>query len=119
MRMTLEGFSFEMQERQEGFAVIVKSCPWHDIMVKSGRESLSDRVSDLICLVENSTWASEFDSDAEKGTQSSIKFDREQRICRNEGRCVLCFGDKIFALFSGGGGKGSVLPSKLCYIMPR
>jgi len=92
VRMTLEGFSFEMQERQEGFAVIVKSCPWHDIMVKSGRESLSDRVSDLICLVENSTWASEFDSDAEKGTQSSIKFDREQRICRNEGRCVLCFG---------------------------
>ncbi len=62
VRLAMEGFSFEMQDLDNGFAVIVKKCPWHDIMVRSGRKSLSERVSDLICRVENSTWASEFDA---------------------------------------------------------
>jgi len=91
LRLALEGFSFQVQDREEGFAVIVDRCPWHDIMVKSGRESLADKVSDLICRVENSTWASEFDSDAEKGSPDGIKFEREQRICRDQERCVLRF----------------------------
>ncbi|HPT19612.1 MAG TPA: DUF6125 family protein [Methanothrix sp.] len=91
VRLELEGFSFEIEDRKDGFAVIVSRCPWHEIMVRSGRESLSDKVSDLICRVENSTWAGEFDADAEKGTERGIKFEREQRICRNEGRCVLRF----------------------------
>ena len=90
-RLALEGFEYEMERREDGFAVIVKRCPWHDLMIKSGRGTLSERVSDLICRVENSVWASEFQ--AAKGASSlwEIGFEREERICRGEGRCVLRF----------------------------
>ncbi|MCX6677455.1 MAG: DUF6125 family protein [Methanothrix sp.] len=88
-RLALEGFEYEMERREEeeGFAVIVKRCPWHDLMIKSGRGKLSEQVSDLICRVENSVWASEF-----SGEGGEIGFEREERICRGEGRCVLRFG---------------------------
>ena len=95
VRLALEGFDFEMEGREGGFAVIVKRCPWHDIMVKSGREQLSERVSELICRAENSVWASEFSGAGEKGEAAGkgqeIGFEREERICRGEGRCVLRF----------------------------
>jgi len=94
-RLALEGFDYEMQPRIEGFAVIVKRCPWHDIMVKSGRKNLSNPVSELICKVENSVWASEFSggkSKAGEGECREIGFEREERICQGDGRCVLRFG---------------------------
>ncbi|MCX6673750.1 MAG: DUF6125 family protein [Methanothrix sp.] len=89
-RLDLEGFEYEMEPQGEGFAVIVKRCPWHDLMIKSGRGDLSERVSDLICRVENSVWASEFQR--AEGDCREIRFEREERICRGEGRCVLRFG---------------------------
>jgi len=94
-RLALEGFDFEMEPQENGFAVIVKRCPWHDIMVKSGRGQLSEKVSEHICMIENSVWASEFsgagekDEAADKGQE--IGFEREERICRGERRCVLRF----------------------------
>jgi len=106
VRLTLEGFEFEIEPREDGFAVIVKRCPWHDMMIKSGRGELSEQVSDLICRVENSVWASEFsgkkgkpdegeireDEGREgKGQSQEIEFQRDERICRGEGRCVLRF----------------------------
>ena len=93
-RLALEGFDYEMETRKDGFAVIVKRCPWHDLMIKSGRGKLSERVSDLICRVENSVWASEFagPGEGEAGEGREIRFEREERSCRGEGRCVLRFG---------------------------
>ena len=95
-RLALEGFDYEMERREDGFAVIVKRCPWHDLMIKSGRGTLSERVSDLICRVENSVWASEFraaegEGEARGGEGQEIRFEREERICRGERRCVLRF----------------------------
>jgi hypothetical protein len=98
-RLTLEGFDYEMERREDGFAVIVKRCPWHDIMVKSGRGELSERVSELICKAENSVWASEFsgekgmpiEGEVREGEGREIEFQREERICRGEERCVLRF----------------------------
>ena len=86
-RLDLEGFEYEIEPHSEGFVVIVKRCPWHDLMIKSGRGDLSEKVSDLICRVENSVWAREF-----SGEGGEIEFEREERICRGEGRCVLRFG---------------------------
>jgi len=85
-RLALEGFEYEIEPRSEGFAVIVKRCPWHDLMIKSGRGELSERVSDLICRVENSVWASEF-----SGEGGEIGFEREERVCQGAQRCVLRF----------------------------
>jgi hypothetical protein len=88
-RLALEVFDFEIERQDEGLMVAVKSCPWHQIMIKSGRENLSKQVSDVICRVENQTWAREF---SEPGGE--IGFDRERRLCRGKGMCRLQFGRK-------------------------
>jgi hypothetical protein len=81
-RLSLEGFEFESEKDECGFKVYISRCPWHDLIVKSRRESISERVGDLICGLENSIWASEF---------GDIVFERDARICRGDGKCVLRF----------------------------
>lgn len=88
-RLAMEGFDFEISPDEDSLAVIVRRCPWHDAMIKSGRGELSERVSDIICRVENSVWASEFSG--EKGDMGEIEFAREKRICQGERRCMLRF----------------------------
>lgn len=88
-RLALEGFDFEIKRQDGGLEVEVKSCPWHQIMIKSGRAALSERVSDVICRVENETWAREF---SESGGE--ISFERKARLCRDDGVCRLWFGRK-------------------------
>ena len=87
-RLALEGFEFDINRQEGAVEVVVRSCPWHQIMIKSGREALSERVSEVICLVENETWANEFsEKDGEK-----IDFERGKRLCRGDGACRLWFG---------------------------
>jgi predicted ArsR family transcriptional regulator len=81
-RLFLEGFDFRSEKDAEGFSISVRQCPWHELMVKSGRERLSGTVSNIICDVENSVWASEF---------GDIKFRREARICNGSCECLLRF----------------------------
>ena len=65
----------------------VRGCPWHQIMIKSWRAALSERVSEVIRRVENETWAGEFsEKDGEK-----IDFERGERLCRGDGVCRLRF----------------------------
>lgn len=81
-RLALEGFEFAAEKDAEGFKVFIKRCPWHDLMKKSGRGKLSGTISNIICDVENTTWAHEF------GVE---KFDREARICSGSTKCILHF----------------------------
>jgi hypothetical protein len=81
-RLALEGFEFEAEKDNGGLNVLIKRCPWHEIMVKSGREHLSEKVSSLICREENSVWASEF---------GDISFKLDEQICKGSERCVLRF----------------------------
>jgi Family of unknown function (DUF6125) len=82
-RLTLEGFEFEAEMRNAGFKIMVKKCPWHELMLKSGREHLSEKVSSLICPTENSVWASEF---------GNIQFRLDKQMCKSCEHCVLQFG---------------------------
>jgi hypothetical protein len=82
-RLALEGFEFQAENYDEGFRIIIKKCPWHELMIKSGREHLSEKVSSLICRTENSVWASEF---------GNIPFQLEKQICKSYEHCVLRFG---------------------------
>ncbi|VVB73034.1 L-2-amino-thiazoline-4-carboxylic acid hydrolase [uncultured archaeon] len=86
-RLAMEGFEYEMKVHENGFDVIISKCPWHDLMVKSGREELSERVSEIICRTENSVWASEFH---EEGA-GEIEFQRAERICKGRERCIWHF----------------------------
>jgi hypothetical protein len=82
-RLALEGFEFRGENEVDGFRIFIKKCPWHELMIKSGREHLSEKVSDLICSTENSVWAMEF---------GDIIFELEAQICKGSTGCILRFG---------------------------
>jgi len=84
-KLTLEGFEFEAEKigNRGDFKITMNECPWHNLMIKSGREKLSGRVGTLICNTENSVWASEFGE--------NIKFELKDQICQGATSCVLQF----------------------------
>lgn len=84
-RLTLEGFKFKAEKigNRGSFKITMNECPWHNLMIKSGREKLSGRVGTLICNTENSVWASEFGE--------NIKFELKDQICQGSQSCILQF----------------------------
>ncbi len=90
-KLGLEGFTFEAERAAggDGFKIVISRCPWHEVMVKSGREELSERVGTLICNTEYSVWASEFGDD--------IRFTLKDQICKKAESCVLQFGSTLAA----------------------
>ena len=84
-KLILEGFKFktEKTENGSGFRVIIDSCPWYDLMVKSGRGHLSGKVGSRICNTEYSAWASEFNN--------GICFELQSQICKGSESCRLQF----------------------------
>jgi len=81
-RLCLEGFDFSCEKTAEGIRVEIRGCPWQDLIAKSGRHHISDRVGDLICAAENAVWAEEF---------GAVGFERESRICGGDAKCSLVF----------------------------
>jgi hypothetical protein len=88
-RLAMEGFKFQIDQEKDSLAVTIWRCPWHDIMIRSGRGKLSEQVSEIICRVENSVWASEFSGEKSEGQQ--IEFARAKRICQGAESCLLSF----------------------------
>jgi hypothetical protein len=86
IRLQLEGFSFKGEREEGGFSILVSRCPWHDLMIRSGREHLSGQVGEFICQVENSAWATEF---------GDIGFQRTSQICRGDAICRLRFTEAL------------------------
>lgn len=89
-KLELDGFEFEVEKSiskggSNGLIdFIISRCPWHDILVKSKRIHLSDRIGGIICGTEYDVWASEFGPD--------IRFSfGKKRICRGNSTCILSF----------------------------
>jgi hypothetical protein len=82
-KLAIEGFRFDVDAAGSSFRVTISRCPWHDAMVKSGREALSGKVGTRICGTEYSVWAAEFGR--------GIRFERKSEICTGGERCVLEF----------------------------
>ena len=84
-KLKLEDFEFnvEMSDGSRGFEIAISDCPWHNKMLKSGREQLSGRVGSLICNTEYSVWTPEFGD--------NIDFELKEQICEGAPRCVLHF----------------------------
>jgi len=83
-KLTLEGFKFKAEKKDShSFKIAINVCPWHNLMVKSGREKLSGKVGTLICNTEYSAWASEFGQ--------NIRFELGEQICQGSQSCILHF----------------------------
>jgi hypothetical protein len=82
-RLALEGFAFEMEQNNSELLVTITDCPWHNAMIKSAREHLSERVGSRICTTEYQVLASEFGE--------RIRFELLEQICKGHGCCTLRF----------------------------
>jgi hypothetical protein len=82
-KLSLEGFKFKVEQRENGFQIQISDCPWHNLMVRSGREKYSEKVGTTICNVEYSVWASEFDE--------NIQFTLHAQKCSGSEHCLLDF----------------------------
>lgn len=82
-KLAVEGFEFEVEKHSKnGLMISISRCPWHDFLVRSGREALSGKIGARICSTEYSTWAAEF---------GRMQFDSKSRICEGAERCVIEF----------------------------
>lgn len=85
VRLDLEEHGFQAERHGKVLEIHIIRCPWRDLMVKSGREHLSQKVSSLICTEENSVLASEF---------GDISFELGERICDGRECCRFRFIDR-------------------------
>jgi hypothetical protein len=82
-KMALEGFKFKVEQGVNGFRLRIKDCPWHNLIVKSGREKISEKVGTTICGVEYYGWISEFDE--------NMEFRLSAQKCKGSETCILEF----------------------------
>ncbi|MGD8776778.1 MAG: DUF6125 family protein, partial [Syntrophobacterales bacterium] len=84
-KLTLDGFVFQIEQSDDDstLKINLSECPWHNIMIKSGREHLSGKVGTRICNTEYAVWASEFGE--------TINFELHDQICEGEKCCTLLF----------------------------
>jgi hypothetical protein len=79
----LEGFKFTTEKTNNGFSITITDCPWHNLMIKSGRENLAKLVGKKICTTEYQVWASEI--------EKTVKFKLKSQKCDESKYCVLDF----------------------------
>jgi hypothetical protein len=84
-KLEAEEYVFETSLKDAGRCLEVKisRCPWHDAMVKAGREKLSGKIGRVICKTEYQTWASEFGKD--------VSFSIDPLLCEGNQCCFFCF----------------------------
>ncbi len=82
-KLTIDRYRFAIAQTAEGLEVTFSSCPWHDLMVRSGRAHLAERIGGVICAIEFPVFAREF------GCACSAP--PEQRLCREGAPCSFRF----------------------------
>ncbi len=82
-----EGFAARIERpNADTLHCVLQSCPWHEAMLRSGREHLSGRVGERICPVEFAVWADEF-----AVADQPIKYTLDALLCQEQECCVLTF----------------------------
>jgi len=82
-KLKLDRFKFKTEKTGNKLKIIISSCPWHNIMIKSDRADLSEKIGSRICNTEYRVWAAEFGDD--------ISFKLEDKICKGSSSCILTF----------------------------
>lgn len=85
-KLELDGFKFTAEKIKNGFKIMITDCPWHNLMVKSGREKLSSTVGATICSTEYQVWISEL--------AETMKLVLKSQLCKGSECCILEFNEK-------------------------
>jgi hypothetical protein len=82
-KLTLDRYEFKLRETDTGIEAVLSRCPWHELIVRSGRTQIADRVGGVICSVELPVFAREFNC--------SCAAPGGNRLCRDGAKCVFKF----------------------------
>jgi len=82
-KLELDGFKFKAEKTENGFRITIKDCPWHNLMIKSGREKLSGTVGTTICSTEYQIWVHEI--------AETMNFKLQSQKCKQSKYCILDF----------------------------
>ena len=82
-KLLLDGFQFETERDETSFTIKIRNCPWHETMVKSGREQWSLTIGNTICSTEYAGWIKEFGP--------GITYEMSGRICAGDKGCEIRF----------------------------
>ena len=83
-RFDMEEYDYELNLVDDNhIELVIRACPWLEIIKKSGRENLASKISDVICPTELDVWAKEF------GLTMESK--QENRLCSGCNSCVWDF----------------------------
>jgi hypothetical protein len=82
-KLTLDRYEFSLDQNPAGLEVALSACPWHQLMLSSGRGHLAERVGGAICGVELAVFGREFNC--------SCRTPGANRLCREGSRCVFTF----------------------------
>jgi len=83
IKMALDRFKFKILKKPGIINVEITECPWHNILIKSGRESLSGRIGSVICTTEYPAFAGEF--------IPGVVLELDSRICNKDKNCIFNF----------------------------
>jgi hypothetical protein len=103
LKFAWESFDAQIERpNADTLRCVLQGCPWHEAMVRSGREHLSGRVGERICPVEFAVWADEF---AIAGRP--IEYALDALLCTGQECCILTFHQRqTSAAFGPGEGRG-------------
>ena len=83
LKLTAEGHVFTTDADAGGIHFRITRCPWMELLRKSDRQHLAQKISSVICGTEGVTWCAEFGGEYE--------FEIPSGPCPSSGPCELVF----------------------------
>jgi len=82
LKLASEGYDFEVESTGGEVTIIVRTCPWYEILKSSGRMEIAEEIADRICAKEFAGWIREFSPE--------IEFQILNRLCVESDGCADC-----------------------------
>jgi hypothetical protein len=82
-KLTLDRYEFRITQTKGEVVVRLSACPWHELILRSGRGHLAERIGGVICNIELPVFAREFNC-----TCAGVS---ESRLCCDGRNCVFRF----------------------------
>lgn len=60
LKLDADGHQYTVEESEDTVRFRIASCPWMELLKKSGRGQLASRVAEAICTTEGAVWSAEF-----------------------------------------------------------
>ena len=88
IKLRLDGFEFKTRNniKNHNIEFNISRCPWHEILVKSKRTGIAEKIGSRICRTEYGVWAKEFGN--------NIEFELLGQLCNGGKSCRLFFNSR-------------------------